>query len=593
MSELTKQDREIFERAASTRNLNEFTEYYFKLPFSGTRYTPEDRVEMYGKLHEAWQSLGKPSQEMVVHLDDRPALFKVMYEDYTEPTFLLPHGYILAPWAQGMAHAMIVDGKRIIVAEGGAGGSKTSSVGILAMTLGALVPGFDFLNVAPTTTQAQDMLDDIEKWAENSEFERFIVKPNTGRLFKLKPFPTMTIQVGNAQRSTLGCMTLGSHGDSILGKDKDWLNVDEAGLVQGIGDNIPQLVTRLRGVRSTGRPRWAALSFITNPHRNPSFRRLLIRAQSRSEEPGSLYYHAKPRTVDNPVITARQIRLQQEMIDPADQARWMDGERSGIEISGEIPPVLIENCHDEGLDTIMEEAILRGDPEVIYTRRDGMGIMHWQLPPDEDAAYIVAGDPGTNSPRKMSLNNVPVVLVFDVTEYPENPARLRAFHWIDGEGTYGPWKSCMQEMMGIYRCMGCYDATGTQGSFAQSIDFHNYDLWPLSLGANVKALGKTYFKLMCGDNRYAWPYLEGLWHQASVYREFGPGVKSIPDDIICTLFVLSYFLRQIYSASLGRKYALPGEIAAEEEVKAAEANFSQAMERYERNTANRYGRSRR
>lgn len=589
---LTAQDIEIFERAARTHDLNEFTEHYFRLQFSGTRYTPEDRVESYTVIYDAWLAAGKPDAELVAQVGGKPVTFRVLYEDYPAPTFLLPHGYILAKWAQGMARALIAGGKRICVAEGGAGGSKTSSVGIIALTLTALIPGFDFLNVAPTASQSQDMLDDIEKWVTGSEFEKFVVRPNTGRLFKLKPFPTMVIKVGNAVRSTIGCMTLGIHGNWILGKDKDWLNVDEAGLIQGIGEAIPRLATRLRGVRRDGRPRWAAMTFITNPHRNPSFHRLLKRAMKKAKEPGSLYFYAHPKTTDNPVITAAQIKLQKELIDPADQARWLDGDRSSIEISGEIPPVLIENCHDEGLDATMEEAVIRGAPDIIYKVREGMGIMHWQLPPDPDGAYMVAGDPGTNSPRKMSLNNVPIVFVFDVTEYPENPARLRAFHWIDGEGTYGPWKSCMQEMMSIYRCMGCYDATGTQGSFAQSQDFHNYDLWPLSLGANVKALGKTYFKLMCGDGYYAWPYLEGLWHQASVYREYGPGVKSIPDDIICTLFVLSYFLRQIYSASLGRRYALPGELEAEEEVRAAEANFMQAMERYERTAQGRYGRSR-
>lgn len=592
MSNLTQRDIEIFERAASSHNLNEFTEYYFRLAFSGTRYTPEDRVEDYSMLHEAWLAVGKPERDLTIRVDGKSVAFKVLHEDYSEPTFLLPHGYVLAPWAQIMAHALIVDGKRIVVAEGGAGGSKTSSVGILGMSFCALIPGFDFLNVAPTTTQAQDMLEDVEKWATGSEFERFIVKPNTGRLFKLKPFPTMVVQIGDSVKSTFGCMTLGIHGDYILGKDKDWLNVDEAGLVQGIGEAIPRLVTRLRGVRRDGRPRWAAMSFITNPHLNPSFQRLLKRAKLRAQEPKSLYYYARPRTVDNPSITAKQIKIQREMIDPADRARWHDGDRSAIEIAGEIPPVLIENCHDEGLDAIMEEAVIRGDPNVVYTRRENMGIMHWQLPPDPDAAYIVAGDPGTNSPLKMGLNNVPVVIVVDVTEFPENPARLRAFHWIDGEGTYGPWKSCMQEMMDTYKCMGCYDATGTQSSFAQSQDFHNYNLWPLPMGGGVKALARTLFKLMCGDGFYAWPYLDGLWHQASVYREYGPGVKGIPDDIICTLFVLSYFLRLIYSASLSSKYPLPGEVAEEEKDRAASMGFERMMERYERGTTNRYGRNR-
>jgi len=461
----------------------------------------------------------------------------------------------------------------------------------MALSLAALIPGFDFLNVAPTASQAQDMLDELEKWTTGSEFERFIVKPVSGRLFKLKPFPILTVQVGDAPRSTLGCMTLGIHGNWILGKDKDWLNVDEAGLVQGIGEAIPRLVTRLRGVRRTGRPRWAAMSFITNPHLNPSFDRLRKRAEAKAGEEDSLYFTAHPVTSDNTAITARQLRLQCELLDPADQGRWLRGERTSIDIEGELPPVLIENCHNPGLDAIMEEAVIRGQPDTTFEKRDGIGIVHWQLPYDPDRAYIAVGDPGMAAPRKMNINNVPVVLVFDITEYPAKPATLRAFHWIDGGGTYGPWKSCMQEMMVTYKCLGCYDGTGTQASFAQSEDFQGFDLWPISLGGGVKVLAKTFFKLMCGDGFYAWPYLEGLWYQASVYREFGPGVKKIPDDIISTMFVLSYFLRLLYLSDLPKKYSPPGEEKDETEKIMAEAALRHAEQRYAR-TGGRYGRQR-
>jgi len=34
-----------------------------------------------------------------------------------------------------------------------------------------------------------------------------------------------------------------------------------------------------------------------------------------------------------------------------------------------------------------------------------------------------------------------------------------------------------------------------------------------------------------------------LWYQAAAYRESGPGLNKIPDDVISGLFVASFYLR--------------------------------------------------
>lgn len=467
---------------------------------------------------------------------------------------------------------------------------NTANIGIIELARCALIPGYDFLNVAPTLTQAEDMLGEVSKWVEGTPFEKFVVRPRSGELFKQRPYPMLTIKVGK-HKSTFGCMTIGKHGNWILGKGKDTIHVDEAGLVDGVGEAIPRLVTRLRGSRRDGRPRAGRMGFSSNPHINPSFSRLVKKAEKLADDPDSKYFFARPPSTANTAITRRQLDLQLEMLEPADRARWLEGDRSVIEMSGQLS-VFPDLCHEPALDAIMETFVLDGTmpPLSAFEERDGMGVIHWALPPESMHLYLVAGDPGQANANKMSNNNVPVVLVFDITNFPDSPATLRAFHWIDGKGKYGPWKNYMRESMLLYPGLCCYDGTGTQVAFAEDDYFAGMQLWPVGLGGGgsggVKALAKTFFKLMAGDGLFAWPYIEGLWHQCAIYREGGAGVKHLADDIVSTLFVATYYLRATYISVLGSKYLLADELAAETVGEGASIGSDT---RYRRSTG-RYGR---
>jgi len=584
--ELTKKDIAIFEATLKTGNLNIFTNYYFRLPFSGTRYTPEDLVDQYAILHEAWLEAGKPGQELSAITEGEPVKFKVLWEDYSEPVFLLHHGFLLLPWVSDMVQSS----KPINVVEGGTGCGKTAGVGIMELAYCALIEGRDFLNVAPTLTQAGDMLGEVTKWVEGTPFEKFVVRPRSGELFKQRPYPELAIQVGQ-YKSTFGCMTIGKHGNWILGKGKDSIHVDEAGLVDGVGEAIPRLVTRLRGSRRNGKPRSSRMGFSSNPHINPSFDRLVKKAEKLSDDPDSKYFFARPPSTANTAITKRQMDLQLEMLEPADRARWLEGDRSVIEMSGQLS-VFPNLCHDPSLDAIMEAFILDDvlPPLAVFEERDGMGVIHWALPPEPMHLYLTIGDPGQANANKMSNNNVPVVIAFDITNFPDAPATVRAFHWIDGRGKYGPWKNCMKECMLLYPGLSCYDGTGTQVAFAEDSFFAGMQLWPVGMGGagsgGVKALAKTLFKLMAGDKLFAWPYIEGLWHQCAIYREGGAGVKHLADDIVAALFVGAYYLRATFISTLGHKYLLPDERAAETVDESASIGSDT---RYRRSTG-RYGR---
>jgi hypothetical protein len=547
--DLTAEDLKIFKTTLETGNLNIFTLSYFVLPYSGTRYNEYTDAIRYTQLYDHWHAHGEPEEfQMAVDDTGRQAKFSALHEPNL--VFLHHHGYKLLPWAD----RMVSSGRRITVVCGGTGCGKTSARAVIALARSALMEGYDFLNVAPTETQATDMIVEATKWVTGTPFEKFVKKTRGGELFKQRPFPTMIIQVGKYP-STFGCMTIGRHGDFILGKGKDEIHVDEAGLVEGINEAIPRLVTRLRGTRANGRPRAGKMGFSSNPHDNPSFDRLIEKAIASMEDPNGKYFFCDPSSADNTAITEDQLDLQRELIDdPAEQARWLTGDRSTVSESREIPGVLIRNCHKPWLDELMETAVLEETPGHVYHHRDGMGITHWQLPYDPDKSYLAFGDPGTANPTRMKYNNVPVTLVFNVTEFPSFPAEMAAFHWIDGHGKYDPWKSSMREMMATYNCMGYYDGTGTQTAFAESLDFEGYMLIPVSLGGGNKPLAETMFKLFCGDGLLAWPYLEGLWYQARIYRKSGPGIRNLADDILSTMFVASYVLRALYHHLLPQRY---------------------------------------
>ena len=456
-----------------------------------------------------------------------------------DPVFLYRHGYLFLPWAIDM----LTSGKQIAVVEGGTGCAKTSTLGISSIIQCALWPGVDILNVAPTTSQATDMLQEVAKWVEGSEFERFIQRTAAGDLYKYKPHPMMSINVFG-KTSTFVCMTVGTEGNFVLGKDKDAIRVDEASLIMNIGAAIPRLVSRVRGIRSSGKPRGVLphIAFITNPHDgNWSFDELKRKATEQTDDPKSKYFFVRPRSSDNVYITKKQMEFQMEMMDAQEQRRWLDVRDDVFATMGSIPIVLIQNCHRTYLDELLNR--MRAEQSEFYHDREGMGCIHYELEADETRDYIVWGDPGTANAMSLALNNVPTVGAFDITDFPKKPAVLVAMRMIDGGGKYSPWINEMKRLIVKYKALGVYDATGMGKAFGEWPDMADYPLYPVTLAGLNKQTSKTMFMLFCGKGLFAWPKLQVLWHQANAYRESGPGVHKIPDDVLAGLFVASFYLR--------------------------------------------------
>jgi len=460
---------------------------------------------------------------------------------------------------------------------------NTSSIAVAALTYCVLYPGFHFMNLAPTGDQATLMMEEAEKWITNTPYEKFIRRTRTGELFKMKPQPKITISspLGPKHPSWFVCQTVGLTGDSMLGKHEDWTNIDEVQLVDHIEEVVPKVVTRSRGQRSSGSMRWSKLTMLTNPGPNPALLEIRKLIEKLQADPDTRVKAIFMKDIDSRVnvnISDRQHETMTALMDASDRERWLGGLADAGLSRGDIPTKLIERCESDEMTTALKD----GKYEVI--KRDGMGIIHYEIPPDGDHEYIVVGDPGMGNPVKKSLNNIPIVLVFDITDFLTRPARLVYFSMIDGMNEYKPWLSEFRNCMLTYSAKGYYDATNLQQAFESAGAFDGgivedgkggfikvgrpFDTTPVTFAVNNKRWARGTFVMLMQDGQFEWPHLDTLWHQAAIYKETGEGHLKLADDILAAMFVYTLALR--IEGALWEKMAKHYHWDAEEESSGAE-----------------------
>jgi hypothetical protein len=412
---------------------------------------------------------------------------------------------------------------------------NTSGVAVFALMCCALFPGFRFLNVAPTSEQAGFMLGEIEKWAGNTSFRKFIKESRGANpLWKEKPHPTVTIEVYEGYPSLFICQTVGRDATGIQGGERDFINFDEAGLLENIEQAIPILVTRLRGTRSTGDPRWTMLRWISNPSQNPELLALLEDYEKKQRETGNAIALRDVHSSVNIYLTQKQIKQQAEAMDSRMADRWHGGSMEAAFDTIGIAERLIEGCKDEDLDERVRE---------VGQYDDGLGLQHYILPPKPEHDYMVVGDVGKSTLRSMSSMNVPCVMVLDVTDFLEKPIEVAAMWWADGEGSYKTFVDWMKAGMLLYRAPGYYDAQNVQTALEDLAGgFENWPTTPVYLAgqARGKSWGLTVLTQLMDDGMFAWPYIKALWYQARIYD---PKSQKKADDIIATLLTFAMALQ--------------------------------------------------
>ena len=570
--ELTEEEKHIIQETRRTGNLNIFSSYFFQLPKSGTRWMDGDaighyrRLFQYEQLYDAWSQAGKPDHAFDVAANEYPYHIDVDWVG-NKAEFLLRHGFLFPAWIEPVV-AQDTDVALVIT---GTGSGKTAGAAISSLAYCLMYPGFEYMNIAPSEKQAQLILSELDKWAGGSRFRDFIKITSRHELYIKKPYALCTIisPLDPRYPSHFACQTIGEKSaDQILGESKDRFSIDECQLVDDLQAIIPKVVTRSRAQRADGSSRWTSLLMMTNPPDDPSrmanidlARKKIERIQANPTEYGAeikAIFLENIASSENLYVTKKQTAYHLSMLDTADQARWLHGSTVEIGFTGDLPARLIT----DNIDPVMDDEINhQKEKQKRYhvVARSGMGVIQYEMPRQENHIYLVVGDPGENNAIKIDYNNVPVVMVFDITDFLVNPNKLVFYAMLDGMGTLRPWLDCFRYAMLKYRSPGYYDATNNPGfeesrAFSdEALEFEYQDkkykapalfvTTPITLAANNKRLARTLFTLLAQDGQFAWPHLDTLIHQAKKYAESGAGVKKLPDDSIACLFVFCMALR--------------------------------------------------
>lgn len=509
------------------------------MPMSGTWFTPEDRPEQYSALYSAWKAKGKPEGKIRLKLDRtwRELVVSWVPGAYGgEPIFLLPHGFRTLPWLREFLDPAIPYG----IAVAGAGSGKTCGVAVFALMCCALFPGFKFLNVAPTRTQSKLMLAEVEKWCLQTDFRRFVVESRGVNALWVGDSPAvLQIEVYPNLPSKFVCQTVGHDATGVLGGEQDFISCDEAQLLKNIDAAVPILATRLRGTRSTGSLRLGMLRWIGNPGDNAELSFLMGHYREIQKSSGRAIVLEGIDSRANIYLTERQLQQQElSFRSEREKARWHGGSMTAAGSGSEISEALLERCRSKDLEEKTRE---------IGMFNDALGLYEYTLPWKEEHAYIVVGDVGKSSLATPSSRNVPCIMVFDISKFPDRPAKLVAFHWLDGKGDYSVFVSRMQKMMMHYHgAQGFYDAQNVQTmleDLSGPSTFSSYPTTPIFMSGTSEPKNWAFSVLtqLMADGRFEWPYLKGLWYQA---RKYNITSKKCPDDIIATLIVFCLALRE-------------------------------------------------
>jgi len=304
------------------------------------------------------------------------------------------------------------------------------------------------------------MYNAVLELAEGTPFEKLITqKPQ-------KPYPKIKIEfmVGRKKFSSLlEFMTLGEKGtgDNIFSYRGDWINIEEAGQIEGLSTVVTNLVTRLTGATAENRPYLGRLSLISNPWENPDLWQLYDTALA--DKKYGLIFNID--TEMNKNTTDDQVAFALSMIPKELHARFMSGKRPegrGTYFSTSV----VEKCESLALSELfMQQANDNADGYEMESLPH-LGTFYMKQPRKDGRLYFILGDPGTGS---APARNAPCLICFDVTDSPET-ASVVGFWWGNGGGSIMPFVTRLVDWIKFYRpIFAGVDNTGPQKATAELV----------------------------------------------------------------------------------------------------------------------------
>lgn len=338
-----------------------------------------------------------------------------------------------------------------IVVVGGFGSGKTRGIAISACLWCISVPDFAFLNAAPKAWQSELMYKFILQISKGTPFERLIWSSPK------RPYPSIELRYMIDDMmliSTMEFMSVEKNANTILGWEGDWANIDEAGQLDDLGENIRNLGSRMRG-NIKGRDRLGRLSMITNSWENPELWYRYDLAASLPED----YLSITVSSRHNHNITDDQLRLILKDIPEDEHERFIEGARpEGL--GNYFSKDRVYANEDAAYGDFIKAQTKAGVPGYTMASVYGAGVVYFTTPAIPGRNYMVLGDPGVGSAPN---RNAPALLVWDVTDFPKYRAVLAAAWWGSGNGVITPFITRTLSFMKMYNpVVTAVDSTGTQ-----------------------------------------------------------------------------------------------------------------------------------
>jgi hypothetical protein len=480
--------------------------------------------------------------------------------------------------------------KRIVVI-GGFGSGKTKGIALSACVWALLTKDFTFMNCAPASWQSELMYKFVtETLARDTVFEKMIFsKPK-------RPYPMVDIRFrvrGQLIRATLEFMSVDKNAKAILSWEGDWVNIDEAGLIDDLGGTIINLGSRMRG-HINGRPFLGRMSMCSNSWDNPE---LWYRYDLAHDLPDD-YLSMAISSRYNHNITPEQLKNMLKDIPEEEHDRFIDAARPegrGNYFSKSKIYLAEDDAYSQFLLGHLEAGAKGFAAETTY----GCGVTYFEIPHAEYHEYMLIGDPGTGAAPN---RNAPVLQVWDIHEFPKYKATLVAFFWGDGKGSITPFYRTLFHFMVKYNpIVTAVDNTGPQKNTSEILN--NYILAsrmdkdkmfeflgekidlsgvynPVIQGMDFSGGKKPAYliagRLMLEAQLFSWPkIITGMRSQLSNYdpdKDSGNGTK-IPQDLVAAYCMSGYAVQVWFHIDPSRLVQKP----EEKDVQKAEELFGRAV----------------
>jgi hypothetical protein len=361
-------------------------------------------------------------------------------------------------------HKLVFARQSLIVAICGIGTGKTLGVGMAGATWSVTTEGFKFMNGAGWAYQAKLMWQLIIEQLADTRAEKFISNVVES------PYPKIefTFGIGRSKsKSSMEFMSMDQNAQKIFSWRGDWINLDEAALIDNLDIAMQNLATRLTGKTARGREYLGRFSLMSNAWDNESSAHLYYFYDLALDNPNECLSISIPTSANHNVTQRQTNNILRFIRDKEEQERMLEGKRpegKGIYFSRE----RVNACADDYLNEYLSTRVDQNEPGFDTIRVPTFDLVSYSMKPKPGSYTFLLGDPGSdNYPSR----NSPCIGVIDAYNFPIEPATLLAFWWGMGNGKIQPFVDQFYSWQKRFRpIFSGVDSTGPQKGMVEVLN---------------------------------------------------------------------------------------------------------------------------